>query len=436
MEKHKFAADSQEAALLKSFRTGFEIWLFKHFENGAIIADYEGLVKDGYPALKQKCLARIEEEKEKDPAALDMLEAMDICLGAVLAYMERYRVLAGQIAAQTTDPDNKKNLLRIEKAYHNLQEGPPQSFFEAVQLIWLTQEFISLESFPTGISLGRMDKYLYPFYALDKEAGIMDYQQAEEIIEALWIKFSAIIHGYQNVTLGGYDANHDYIANDLTAICLEATRKLKLEQPQISLRWNEKMPDWLWQDALATIQTGTGFPSIFNDDICIAAKQRSGVSYEDALDYGVIGCVEIVVPGKEYCRADAVRVNWGKILELMLNGGKQDFDENYCLLNYPQDLSNIASFEEFLAWYEKELLAFSSTAMGYLSLVGSIFAENWPTPFASTLFQGCMENGQDVAGGGTIYNNAPCNLAGIATVVDSLAAIKKAVFEDKIITLR
>lgn len=425
IEYHGLAEDSAEVAKLRRFRKGFELWLFKHFENGAFMPDFPLLLQVGFSGLQEQCAACLAAAENQQQ--IDTLKAMQITLEAAVAYIKRYEALAAELAEQETNAENKKNLLRIQAACANLAVAPPQSFFAAVQMVWFAQEMLNLESFPDAISLGRMDKYLDPFYAKDESAGIMDRVQAQEIIEALWLKFTAIIHGYQNVTLGGYDDDGSYLANTITSICLEATRKLKPEQPQLSMRWNEQMPDWLWEEVLATIQTGAGFPSIFNDDICISAKQRSGISAEDARDYAVIGCVEIAIPGREYCRADALRVNWGKIMEMMMSG-----DE---LLNYPHDLAEIDCFDSFLDWYHQELLANCDLAMDYVSMIGSVFGIYWPTPFASTLFSGCMEKGMDVACGGTVYNNAPCNVAGVATVTDSLIAIKKAVFEDKIITL-
>jgi len=131
----------------------------------------------------------------------------------------------------------------------------------------------------------------------------------------------ALEHSFQNVTLGGADTEGTDQSNELTVMGLDATRRLKLDQPLVSLRCHAGMSDALWDAALDLIGEGMGFPALFNDSIVIDAKQRVGLSREDATNYGIVGCVEMTAPGKEWSQTEAVRLNWAKVLELMLNDG-------------------------------------------------------------------------------------------------------------------
>ena len=432
IEFHGYVPDSREASELKLFAQGVDNWLFKHWESGHITPGYSRLLKIGYGAIIDDCRRAL---KTADSQRKIFLEAMLISAETFPAYVRRYAALAREIEAQTGNPVYKFNMRRIAEACDKIALGPAETFFEAVQLLWFAHELVLAESFPSSQSIGRLDKFLQPYYQRDLAAGVIDRQQAADLIDALWIKFGANLHAFQNVTLGGLDQDGQYLVNDLTYMALRSTRRLKYDQPLISLRYDESLPPELWEEAVALVQEGLGFPAFLNDRLCVKSKLRMGFTPEDAWDYSLLGCVEMSVEGKEYAKTEVLRVNWLKVLELMLHGGRSSAHEAVFPLKTSRKLDEIKSFEEFYGWYKDELVHTARWAADSINRLDAALPWLYPTPFLSTLMEGCIDQGMDVTGGGTIYNNTACNACGQANVADSLAAVKKLVFDEGWISL-
>jgi formate C-acetyltransferase len=429
---NNYEEDSETARLLLTFAHGTKNWLYKHYEWGHIIAGYERVLNMGFGGLINEGRNSL---KKADKPESDFIYAMLITNEGAGRYIRRYGQLALEIATKASSSEYHKNMIRISDACEQIAYGPATNFFEAVQLLWFTHEMILMEMMAGSYSLGRMDKYLYPFYKKDIESGKITQEEAEDIIEALWIKFSAHVQAYQNVTLGGIDKTGKYIYNDLTKICLNATKRLRFDQPLISLRCHPSMPEEAWEDVFSLLKLGMGFPALFNDIACIKAKERVGVIYEDAVNYGIVGCVEPVAPGKEYAKTEVLRINWGKILEFMLHGGKSTQRKDIFQLFHPRSLTDIKSFDEFYNWYKEELSGFTRLAISAIDQIDKMDPWVYPTPFLSSTIQDCYKKGMDVTGGGAVYNNTALNAAGMANIADSLAAIKKLVFDEKKYTL-
>lgn len=417
---------------METFALAVKNWLFKHWESGHILPGYHIVVAKGYGALMKEGEAAL---AKADETHRPYVEAMLRCNRAAVAYIRRYEAKAAEMAAAETDPAYKAQLTQIAEGCGQIAEGVPQTFFQAVQLIWLTHEMLYAENEPASISLGRLDQTLYPFYKKDVEEGRLTYEEASDYIDALWIKFSANLHAYQNVTIGGMGPDGRFAANPVTYIILQATRRLRFDQPLISLRYNDDMPDPMWAECMALIKTGIGFPAFFYDGACIPAKLRMGIAEEDAKNYGLIGCVEMGTPGKEYAKTEVLRINMAMILQLMLNHGKAALTGDAFPLKEDRDLDSVSSFQEFFDWYKSELLHFGGLAMDCINLLDESVMHYYPTPYLSVLMEGCYEKGLDVTGGGTVYNNSGVNLCGMANVVDSLNAIRQVVFEEKKVTL-
>lgn len=450
-----FTDDSTEAAEMRTFAQCVSKWLYKHWESGHIIPAFEDLINRGYgdiiEATRQKLQAADDAEKAD-------LQAMLICEEAAAEYILRYADYASSLAEKTANPSYRSHLVKMEESLRHIAYEPARTFFDAVQLIWLSHEMLYAENFPASLSFGRMDQYLYPFFKNDMKQGTLTREEAADIIDALWIKFGITLHGYQNITLGGLNQQGEYASNELTTLMLQASRKTLFDQPLLCLRYHKSMPDDVWDESVALLQTGIGLPAIFTDDFCINAKLRMGHSKEDAVEYGLVGCVEMSCPGKEYAKTEALRVNTGKILEIMFFNGKSNCkdsggiignsstpsmalssksieDYTFPLFN-ERSLDDISSFEVFFNWYQSELKAHLSFSMESINRLDSALPKCYPTPYLSTLIKGCIENGKDVTAGGAVYNNSGVNLCGLPNVADSLAAIRQLVYEEKRYTLQ
>ena len=422
----------EEARTLNFFAQAVHEWMYKHWESGHILPYYEKLLHVGYGGLLEEGRKALKTASGQQKTCIN---AMLICNEAAAQYILRYAARAEELAENSLE--YRQNLKKMAKSLRQIAYGPAQTFFEAVQLLWLTHEMLFCESYPASFSFARIDQYLYPYYHRDLEDGTITREDAADIIDSLWIKFSTTLHTYQNLTLGGwnYEANTT-ACNDITVLALQASRKCRFEQPQVCFRYHKDLPDEIWEECYALLKTGTGFPAFFSDKGCIENKMRLGIPQKDAENFGLIGCVEMGVPGKEYGKTEVLRINWAKILELMLHKGNCTITGTHYPLQEEKDLSAIQSFHEFYQWYQRELIHFSKLAADSVNMLDRALPHCYPTPYLSTLMEGCYQKGMDVTAGGTIYNNTGINACGMANVADSLAAIRKLVFLDRKYTLQ
>lgn len=399
--------------------------------SGHVIPDYPRLLKLGYGGI----LAKIECEltRQLDSA---FLRAAKITVEAAQSYILRNADLYSAKAQQTTNKAARRRLERTAEACRWLSVQPPRTFFEAVQLIAITHELAIIEQLSGSISFGRFDAYVLPYYQADMQRGKLDEEQAYEVVYTFLDKIGRNRLAYQNMTLGGYnEAGDGFLPADVTRLCLRASTALHKDEPMLTFRWNRYMPDSLWDDVLTSIRSGSGFPALFNDDVVIAAKKSVGLSDEDALRYGMIGCVEICAPGKEFSHAEGLRINWAKMLEIALSGGK-DTVSGICFgLKNPRPLSSFESYEAFFEWFMEEFFAIFGRMLHVLDCCEAYYPHQWSLPFMSSLMTGCIEKGMDVTAGGTLYNNTAINNNSMANLADSLQAIRRFVFEEKRFTL-
>jgi len=406
--------------------------LAKRWANGHVIAGYERVLTLGFAEMERQLKQQIEETRAENR---DYFEAMLITTRAAQIYIGRYEQAATRMKKQTSSQEERDALSRIGQACAGIKSQPAQNFFEAVQLVWLLHEMLTYENQSGSMSLGRLDQILYPYYINDIESGAITHEQAGEWIDALWLKFAAITEGYQNVTLGGCDKQGNATYNELTLLCMRASRRLRQDQPLLSLRCRADMPEVYWDEAQDLIESGGGFPALFNDDIVISAKEDLGVTTDDARNYGIVGCVEPSVPGKEYSNTEELRINWAKILDLMMNGGACPMTGITMEMAEEKSLDNINDFETFYNWYKRELVFSIDRCIQATNMLDSSYCVYFPSPLLSATMEGCSIKGEDVSARGPVYCFSTMNSGGMANAVDSLSAIRQIVFEEKLVNL-
>lgn len=413
-----------------SMLTAEKIGLFTRSPGAHAVPAYDVLVQEGIQkridcVRKMRMNSLSDEKKHFYTSELLVLCAMQERILKYAEEAERCYKLYGQ-----------KNLKRIQESCEWIAYHQPESFHEAIQLILLAHEHVLAEAGSGSISFGRLDQYLYPFYKKDLCNKRITKTDAQEMITAFWRKIAEYELGWQNVTLGGCNKDGIDMCNDLTIFCMNASLVVRADQPQVSLRVHKNMPQMVWEKAFELIQTGMGFPELYNDEIAVKAKMAwGGVSEEDAWNYSIVGCVELSAGGKEYSHTEGARFNWLKILELMLNEGKCSVTGLDWELTEKHMLSEIHSFHELYEWYKKELESFTRFICRYIDDLSQQYANYWPVPFLSSMMQGCIENGRDVTDCGTIYNNLTVDCVGVASIADALEAIEVLVFKEKIINL-
>ena len=406
---------------IDEFFKGNESKLYQFGPGGHVIAGYDWVMQVGIDYLIETARDCMENAAGY---ARDVAEASYIIITALSDYIERYAELA-----------QKQGMDEIAAACYKTAHKPADTFFEAVQLMWLIHEVIVFEQYCGSMSLGRLDKTLGVYYQRDMANGTLTNRRAESIIASFFKKLGGLRRAYQNATVGGSNTAGEYEWSELTVIILEVSKKLMIDQPLLTIRWVPDMPDRVWNAALDLLATGIGMPAFFNDATVIKSKMHVGISEEDAYNYGVVGCVEVSVPGKEFAHTEGMRLNWAKVLELMFFGGECLYNGHIYKLNEKRSLDSIKSFDEFYAWYKKEMLHFLVLGMDVMNLIDIDYGQNSPTPYMSSLMRGCIKSGKDVNAGGAVYNLTSVNGAAMADAVDSLCAVKKAVFEENRVTL-
>jgi formate C-acetyltransferase len=387
-----------------------------------------------------------------DPHALDrreQLAAMDIACDALVVFAERHAALAERIAADTADPTRRAELERIAAVCRRVPAHPPRDLHEALQHYWFCHlgvitELNGWDSFCPG----HLDQHLLPFYRRGLADGTLTHEAARELVECFFVKFnnhpappkvgvtaaeSGTWTDFANINLGGLLADGADGSNEVTHLLLDVIDEMHLLQPSSNLQVSRRTPDAVLAHALAVIRKGYGFPSLFNADTVVSEQLRQGKSLEDARAGGCSGCVEVGAFGKEAYILTGY-FNLVKVLELAMHDGI-DPRTGVRLGPATGDVASFATFDELFTAYERQLAHLVDVKVRGNLAIGRLYATDMPAPFLSVLTDDCIARGVDYNAGGARYNNTFIQAVGIGTITDSLAAIRKLVFEDRALTL-
>lgn len=374
------------------------------------------------------------------------LNAVIMSCEAAIIYAKRYAALAREMAAKESNSRRKAELLRIADNCENVPENGARDFWEACQSFWFVQQLLQIESSGHSISPGRFDQYMYPYYCKDIESGKITREFAQELIDCIWIKLNDLnkcrdaasaegFAGYslfQNLIVGGQNAEGVDVTNDLSFMCITASLHVQLPQPSLSIRvWNNSPHDLLIHAATLT-RTGVGLPAYYNDEVIIPSLMSRGLTLEDAREYIIIGCVEPQKAGKTEGWHDAAFFNMCRPLELVFSDG---MDKGELVGVHTGDVTKFKTFDEFYDAYKKQMNYAISLLVNADNAIDVAHATLCPLPFLSGMIEDCIGRGKSVQEGGAIYNFTGPQGFGIANMADSLYAIKTLVFDKKEVTL-
>ena len=374
------------------------------------------------------------------------LNAVIMSCEAAIIYAKRYAALAREMAAKESNSRRKAELLRIADNCENVPENGARDFWEACQSFWFVQQLLQIESSGHSISPGRFDQYMYPYYCKDIESGKITREFAQELIDCIWIKLNDLnkcrdaasaegFAGYslfQNLIVGGQNAEGVDVTNDLSFMCITASLHVQLPQPSLSIRvWNNSPHDLLIHAATLT-RTGVGLPAYYNDEVIIPSLMSRGLTLEDAREYNIIGCVEPQKAGKTEGWHDAAFFNMCRPLELVFSDG---MDKGELVGVHTGDVTKFKTFDEFYDAYKKQMNYAISLLVNADNAIDVAHATLCPLPFLSGMIEDCIGRGKSVQEGGAIYNFTGPQGFGIANMADSLYAIKTLVFDKKEVTL-
>ncbi len=374
-------------------------------------------------------------------------KAVLIVIEAVKDFAHRYAMLARE-KAKMADSVRKAELLEIARICDKVPYEPAETFHEAVQATWFIQLILQIESNGHSLSYGRFDQYIYPYYKSDLEKGTITANQAVEILTNLWIKTltinkvrswthtlsSAGSPMYQNVTVGGQTPDKKSAVNEMSFLVLKSVAQTRLPQPNLTVRYFKGMSKEFMDEAIEVMKLGTGMPAFNSDEVIIPSFIEKGVKEEDAYNYSAIGCVETAVPGKWGYRCTGMSyLNFPRVLLITMNNGIDPTSGKRFVKGYG-DFHDFKTYEELQAAIEKTIRELTRMSVIVENAIDLTIERECPDILCSTLTQDCIGRGKTLKEGGAIYDFISGLQVGIANMADSLAAIKKLVYEEKKIT--
>lgn len=421
------------------------------------VHDYEKVLKKGFKAIKTEAQTKLKALDLADPqVALEkvpFLEAIILVSDAIVIWAKRHAALAAELAEKEQDPKRQAELRQIAQICAYVPENPARNFYEAVQSQWFTQMFSRLEQ-KTGatISNGRMDQYFYPFYARDVEAGILDEDGAKELLECMWVEMAQYIDLYvspagacfneayahwEAVTIGGQDENGNDATNELTYLFLESKREFPINYPDLAARIHARSPERYLYEVAETIKEGSGFPKLINDEEVIPLLLAKGADFHEANCYAVSGCTEVRMPNRDTYTSPCAYVNLAAALELVLHNGRMNQYGHELLTSETGSLQRLTTWNDFWQAFLAQQTYLLKQAFKQQYIVNQLREKHFAAPLGSALNERCLENDQDlhsaqIPGG---IDLGYFDIIGYGTVVDSLAAIKKFIYEEHKLTL-
>lgn len=440
------------AELAKEARV-FDAALFLKYGIGHLIPQYENVIKKGLKGMINEARDRIEFYGNSPAYAsrLIFLKAVIISCEGLISLAQRFADLAKAKSEKESDLARKRELDKIVDVCIHVPANPARDFHEALQSMFFAHLAVLQEvGCISGISPGRFDQYLYPYFKSDMTEGKLSRDEALELTECLWIKFvengavqlldnkAAKCHaGFPvgiNIALGGCDENNNDATNELSYICLESTASLNLPQPNLSARINNKSPLKFLNQISEVLIHGVTMPQLFNDSVVIPALLERGISFKDARNYAIVGCVEPSTHGDTMGLSNASWFNTTKCLELALNNGVDRLTKKQ-IGPKTGDPREFSSIEDVILVYKEQIEYFVRHMVIALNVIEDTHRKLRPTPFQSAMVDDCIYSGKDLLEGGAKRNITGCQGVGLGTTGSSIAAIDYVIFKKKLATM-
>ena len=387
-----------------------------------------------------------------DPEATDkkeQLEGMQLSCDAAIVFAERHADLAEEQAKKELNPKRKAELLKIAEVCRWVPAHAPRNFWEAIQMYW----FVHLGTITElngwdAMNPGHFDQHLTPFYEKEIAEGTLTRDEAKELLSCFWIKVnnhpappkvgitakeSGTYNDFTNINIGGVKRDGSNGVSEVSYILLEIVEELHILQPGNSVHISARTPDRFLTAACKVIRQGHGYPSIFNPDVYIPEMLRQGKSLEDAREGGCSGCIEVGAFGKEAYILTGY-LNVPKIIEITLNNGVNPLTGKQVSIKTGNP-TDFKSYDELYEAFKKQLNYVVNQKILVSNYIDRMFAKYSPATFLSVVIEDCITKGKDYYNGGPRYNTNYIQCTGLGTVTDSLATLKKHVFENKTVAM-
>ncbi len=402
---------------------------FPLYRMGGSVLDYGKLVRLGVPGLKAEIARRQAAVGADNADSAAFLNGLHGALDVFERSLRFYGAQALSLASDCPDAIRKAELARIASACEALRSRAPATFFEACQLIWLYVLHAGTWNY------GRMDMYLGPILSCDLDSGAIDEQEALRLLCNWW----SLIKAYDNLSnnrvfIGGRGRPDERACDRFALLAIEASRRVRLNQPQLSLRFYKGQNSCLMNAALTALGEGCTFPILYNDDVNVPAVASAfGVPEVEAISYTPFGCGEYVIEHRSFGSPNGV-INLAKILELVLHNG---FDPIAQRQSGPTtgELTQFGSFEDLWRAYAAQTEYFVAALADQQRIEYDVTGQDANFLFLSALYDDCIARGRPLLGGGVRYLGGTLETYGNITAADALLAIKDVVYDRQIFSL-
>ncbi|MFO7965907.1 MAG: pyruvate formate lyase family protein [Desulfobacterales bacterium] len=403
---------------------------------GRYLIDLPTILAKGFSGIKQDAEVKLESiDLESTDAVYKQFfyKAIAIVCDAVADFSLRYARLARE-TSRHAEHRRKEELEEIARICEHVPSNPARSFYEALQASWFAFLVGSIESGGDSISMGGLDAILYPYYKTDRDQGVITREKAVELLAHFLFKFgensspiSDLDSHVNGITIGRQTEHGQDATNEMTYMLLDALELVRIPKPQFGLRINKKTPDHLLKRAIDVMRVSGGRPQLNSDDAVIPALLRRGIPLKEARDYSIDGCQHFTT----YARKDhSAWVNLVKMLDLALNDGVDRLTGKRIGLS-TGDPRTFRDVDHVMDAFKKQI-AYGITMLNTESeFTDAVLRNETCLPYASINVRGCMEKGLDVLAGGGRDNWIGMHAVGLGTAADSLAAIKKVIFDEK-----
>jgi len=416
--------------------------------DGHIAVNFPKILELGLEAYLQRVQAMrsaLQLTTQEDIRKNLFYRSLEIGIGALEAFIERFAHLAEDQARESGDPRRRQELGQIRDTCLRVSRFPPRSFRESLQLVYFLQLVLQIESNGHSVSLGRLDQYLYPFFRNDTRQHLITNDEVKELLECLWIKlysinkirpwsqtrYSAGSPMYQNVTIGGQTNEGGDAVNELSYLILETVGRIRLPQPNLLVRYHRNISQDFMTACLRVIERGSGMPAFVNDEIVIPSLLEIGVEEADAYDYSAIGCIEVAVPGKWGYRCTGMcYINLMRVFLASLHDGR-DVTTGKTFFPGSGHFKDFTSFSQLMEAWRAQIRYYARQSVITDTCVDAALEELGPDILCSAFVDDCIERGKTIKEGGAKYDFISGLQVGMANLGNSLASVKKLVFEER-----
>lgn len=391
--------------------------------NGHMVFDYEQILEIGLDGYRERLINYVNHAADKE--GYYFYKGLLYALTGMQEFIGKHGEMAEYLLVREVEGYDRQKLRIIADNCSKIKGNPPDTFLEALQLVWFIFCFGDYDSY------GRFDQYLYPFYEKDRSRIGEDEIKTQL---AYFLEKGEENKGILNMTVGGKKADGSTAVTEFTYLVMDVIRELGYKSPNLCLRISAQSEDRLFRKAHENLSTGQAIPALYNDDVIIPMLLELGYSPETANTYCLAGCSQVVLPGTSNFCCDVGCFNALKMLEITLHGGKDILQDKTA--GVPQEgIEECSNFEEFYQYYLEQMryLIACGVEINHLDIASR---KGMPSSVRTLFINGCLESGKGIYEGGAVYNAVQHEVIGLTNVANAMTVIKKLVFEEKRFTLR